>query len=135
MVEIGSNFILVNGHGVRVPIPDGYDTSDWAARIAEAMLYRNLTWVHVGGYPFYSYWLEGENKSREWGIEGFQQLMKHIGKGNITCKAPARAETVKVSMDTSSMFVGLPREEAFRKIVAHICGKSTYSFAENANTR
>lgn len=85
MVELSVECVVVNAHGAVVPVPSGYTKEAWIDKIAEAMLYRNLTWVHVGGYPFFYYWHEQESSVEVWGEKGFQQLMKHIEKPNITC--------------------------------------------------
>jgi len=87
IVETGSDIIIVNGHGETVPVPVGYTRDAWVDKIAEAMLTRNVTWVHTGGYPFnYSYMQEGGEQG--WGEEGFQRLMSHVGKGTATCNHP-----------------------------------------------
>ena len=87
VVETSSRAIIVNAHGETVLVPSGYAKEDWADKIAEAMAYRNVTWVHTAGYPFYHYHQE-ESGEGEWGEEGFQRLMSHIGKNNVTCRPP-----------------------------------------------
>jgi len=84
IVEDGTECVVVNIHGEIVPIPWSYSKEAWTDKIAEAMLYRNVTWVHVGGYPFYYAWYQGATSNETWGKLGFQQLMKHVGKGNVT---------------------------------------------------
>ena len=96
IVEAGSGIIVVNGHGETVPIPSGYTRDAWVDKIAEAMLNRNVTWVHTGWYPFnYSYMQEGGEQG--WGEEGFQRLMGHVGKGAVTCNHPHPAEMADIS--------------------------------------
>jgi len=84
VVETCSNSIIVNAHGETVPVPTGYTKEEWVDRIAEAMTYRNVTWVHTAGYPFYYYHDQAIGEG-EWKEEGFQRLMSHIGKNNVTC--------------------------------------------------
>jgi hypothetical protein len=87
IVETGSDIIIVNGHGETVPVPADYTRNAWVDEIAEAMLNRNVTWVHTGGYPFnYSYMQESGEQG--WGEEGFQRLMSHVGKSAVTCYHP-----------------------------------------------
>jgi len=98
LVESGSNIIIVNAHGETVPVPLGYTKEGWVDEIAEAMLQRNVTWVHTAGYPFYYYYLQGVGNGT-WGEAGFQRLMSHIDLGNVTCH-PKYAETDKIPMNT-----------------------------------
>jgi hypothetical protein len=76
--------VVVNAHGAVVPIPEGYSKEAWVDKIAEAMLYRNVTWVHVGGYPFYYFQRQGSTMET-WGDDGLKKLMANIGKPNVTC--------------------------------------------------
>ncbi len=87
IVETGSDIIIVNGHGETIPIPSGYTRDAWVDRIAEAMTCRNVTWVHTGGYPF-NYSCLQEGGEQDWGEEGFQRLMSHVGKGAVNCYHP-----------------------------------------------
>jgi len=98
VVKTCSGAILVNAHGEVLPVPRGYTKEEWVDKIAEAMLYRNVTWVHTAGYPLYYYYLEGDGEY-EWGEEGFKTLMSHIGKGNATCWPPG-SETEQVLLNT-----------------------------------
>jgi hypothetical protein len=93
------NAIITNAHGETLPVPSGYTWGEWVDEIAEAMLFDNLTWVHTAGYPFHYAWHQdfGEVFLNE---TGFQQLMKHIGKPNITCwPKNSEDELVHESMD------------------------------------
>ncbi len=96
IVESAGESIVINVHGETLPVPAGYTGEAWVGRIAEAMLYRNLTWVHVGGYPFY-YYQQEDSGLEEWGELGFQQLMKHIGRANVTCESPSPSEKAYLS--------------------------------------
>ena len=91
LVETSLESIVVNVHGEILPIPAGYSEEMWIDTIAEAMFHRNLTWVHVGGYPFYYYWHENTS-FREGREQGFQKLMGTIGRDNVTCDSPAPDE-------------------------------------------
>jgi len=85
VAETGSNVIIINAHGEVLPVPSGYTKETWTDKIAEAMLTRNITWVHIAGYPLYNYQYQNGTQG-EWKEKGFQRLMSHIGKSNITCK-------------------------------------------------
>ena len=87
VIESESNAIVVNTYDEFLPVPDGYLKEAWADRIADFMLNRWGTWVHVGGYPFYRVWFQNGTQSI-WGEAGFQELMAHIGKGNAICYPP-----------------------------------------------
>jgi hypothetical protein len=84
VVESSRECVVVNAHGAVVPIPEGYSKEAWVDKIAEAMLYRNVTWVHVGGYPFYYFQRQGSTMET-WGDDGLKKLMANIGKPNVTC--------------------------------------------------
>lgn len=103
LVEFGSNIILVNAHGETLPIPADYAKEEWLDEIAYAMLYRNVTWVHVAGYPFYHYFHQ-ESGEGAWDEEGFKLLMAHIGKNNATCWPPdyPGAKTDLIRLDPSA---------------------------------
>lgn len=87
LVEWGGNAVVVNTHDEYLPVPSGYTRDEWVDRIADFMLNRWGTWVHTGGYPLYRVWYEN-GTTEDWGIAGFQRLMYHAGKENITCYAP-----------------------------------------------
>ncbi len=87
LIETGNNTSVVNAHDEFLPVPEGYSKEEWADRIADFMFNRWGTWAHAGGYPLWRVWYEnGTNEI--WGELGFQQLMKHVGKGNVTCYPP-----------------------------------------------
>lgn len=75
--------IVVNTHGEYLPIPHLYTKEQWVDEIAEAMLNRRLTWVHVAGYTFYKVYYAQTQTSEDWGEQGFKHFMNHINKGNI----------------------------------------------------
>lgn len=102
IVETCSKAIIVNAHGESVPVPLGYTKEEWVDKIAEAMAYRNVTWVHTAGYPFYYYYHQ-ESGAGEWGEGGFKQLMVHMGKDNITCHCPDY-ETRQIGLDLDAVF-------------------------------
>jgi len=83
VVEHSVETIIVNAHGAVLPVPNGYTKEAWTDKIAEAMLLRNVTWVHVGGYPLYYAWRQGASTAEHWGKTAFQRLMQHINKGNV----------------------------------------------------
>ena len=103
LVEFGNGVIIVNAHGEVVPTPSGYATEEWIDKIAYAMAHRNVTWVHMAGYPF-CYYDHQELGEGTWGEEGFKQLTSHIGKNNVTCWAPGPpgSEMDKVDMNPTS---------------------------------
>jgi hypothetical protein len=84
LIEEGSNAIVVNAHGMTVPVPAGYSREQWVDRIASAICDRNMTWVHVGWYPFYYTQQEG-GVEELWGPDGFRALMANIGKSDVDC--------------------------------------------------
>ena len=102
VVETGSNIIIANAHGETLPVPAGYTRDGWVDKIADAMAYRNVTWVHTGGYPFF-YVHEQDGGMSEWREKGFQALMGHIGKSNVTC-FPEGSETLKVLMNEAAEY-------------------------------
>jgi hypothetical protein len=88
LVEFGVDVIIVNAHGEYLPVPADYSREEWVGKIANAMLNRQVTWVHTGGYPFYR--VQYQNGEIEtWGEKGFQELMRYIGKSNVNCKSPS----------------------------------------------
>ena len=102
IVENESNVIIVNVHGETVPVPAGYTGNAWVDRIAEAMLTRNVTWVHTAGYPFFYSYLQ-ESGEALWGEDGFKQLMGHIGLENVTCW-PVGYEEDLIHMNTDAQY-------------------------------
>lgn len=84
LVEQRSNAIIVNAHGEILPIPEGYTKEDWVAKLASAMQNRNITWVHVAGYPFYSCWFQ-ETGEEMWGEAGFKNLTSFMDKPDVRC--------------------------------------------------
>lgn len=96
LIETAQGSIIVNVHGETLPIPEGYTEEVWIETIAQAMLHQNLTWVHVGGYPFYYYWYESSGLI-EVGGQGFQELMGYISKGNVTCDSPSPSKKDDIS--------------------------------------
>ena len=79
-----SGVIVVNTHGQYLPIPSSYENNKtgWVDQIADAMLKRRVTWVHVGGYPFSLIKYQGEGVET-WGEDGFKYLMTHINKSDV----------------------------------------------------
>ncbi|HVP26744.1 MAG TPA: hypothetical protein VMT26_03665 [Candidatus Bathyarchaeia archaeon] len=97
IVESEYDCVVVNAHGSVIPVPEGYSREEWVDKIAEAMQSRNLTWVHVGGYPFY--YCQKQNANLEtWGDKGLKQLMSHIGEPNLTCNTDNWAELTAVDL-------------------------------------
>lgn len=88
VVENVSNAIIVNVHGETFPVPSNYTKEQWMQQVCEAVAYRNNTWVHTGGYPFYYYQTE-RGETGEWGQDGFKQFCAFIGKENVTCGLPS----------------------------------------------
>jgi len=84
VLKQGNDTIIVNTHDQYLPVPSGYTREEWVDMIADFMLNRWGTWVHIGGYPFYSVWCENGTTS-EWGPAGYARMMSHIGKANATC--------------------------------------------------
>jgi hypothetical protein len=78
IVETESNLVVVNAHGDVLPVPSNCTQRTWVAKIAEAIAYRNLTWVHTGGYPFYYTQSQGGNESI-WGPDGFMSFVASAG--------------------------------------------------------
>jgi hypothetical protein len=93
IITYQTGVIVVNTHGQYLPVPSTYNNNKaaWVDKIAEAMLKRRLTWVHVGGCPFY--YVKYENGGTEtWGESGFKYLMSYINKGNASCQPPPDKE-------------------------------------------
>jgi len=93
--------IVLNTHGQILPVPSGYNRTEWVDEIAEAMLMRRLTWTHMAGYPFYYVWFEGNTEKSEWGMDGFKTLMGHIGLGNVELWPPQSGLKVTVTGQAS----------------------------------
>jgi len=85
LVEYANNVIIMNAHGEILPVPNTHGREEWIDRIADAMLNRNVTWVHMAGYPFRYCWHK-KTGEEAWGEEGFKQLMTNMGKSNVTCE-------------------------------------------------
>lgn len=88
LVEYADSVIILNSHGEIVPVPSGFSNDEWAGRIADALLHRNVTWIHTAGYPFYYYWPQEQAMKEVWGEQGFKHFMGYIGKSNVTCGPP-----------------------------------------------
>lgn len=101
LMESGSGFVIVNAHGETVPVPAMYSAGSWVDVIAEAMLHRNVTWVHMAGYPFSRYAREGQS-IEPWGEDGFKRLMSHIGRPNATAWPTHNSENEKVLITTDA---------------------------------
>lgn len=84
VIEQGNSTIVVNTHDQYFPIPSGYTREEWVDKLSDFMLNRWGTWVHIGGYPFYSVWYENGTTS-EWGAAGYARLLSHITEANVTC--------------------------------------------------
>ena len=101
VVETSSNAIIVNAHGEIIPVPADYTKETWVDKIADAMANRNVTWMHTAGYPFY-YYHHQESGEGEWKEEGFQRVMSHIGKNNVTCYPHGLSENEKIRINTAT---------------------------------
>jgi len=88
LVEYAHDVMILNAHGEILPVPLGYDADGWVDMMADAMHYRNVTWIHVAGYPLRYYWMQSEGRQVAWEEEGFKRLMRHIGIENATCWPP-----------------------------------------------
>ena len=87
LVEFGSDVVVINAHGEYLPVPRGYSKEEWVGKIADAMLNRQMTWIHLGGYPFY-YVQHQKGDIETWEDKGFQELTSYIGKGDVNCLSP-----------------------------------------------
>lgn len=83
VIESAENAIVVNTHGEILPVPSGYSKEGWADEVAEAMLERQMIWVHIAGYPFFYVWHQGQSSKQTWGEGGLQEVTWHINKPNI----------------------------------------------------
>jgi hypothetical protein len=102
LVETGNDTMIVNTHDEYLPVPEGYTKEEWTDKIADFMLTRWGTWVHVGGYPFYR--VQYQNGTTEtWGENGFKQLMKNIGKTDVNCESPPVPENERVDIDQGAV--------------------------------
>lgn len=103
VIESAENVIVVNTHGEVLPVPSGYlNKEDWADKIAEAMLNRQMTWVHIAGYPFYYVWLQEQSVMETWGEGGLQGVMAHINKPNVTIPLLSGSEPDYLTFEASS---------------------------------
>ncbi len=96
LVEFSSDVIVINAHGAYLPVPRGYSKDDWVGKIAYAMLNRQVTWVHLSGYPFYYVQHQGGDVEK-WGEDGFQELMTYIGRGDVDCHIPVQDLSFAIS--------------------------------------
>jgi hypothetical protein len=101
LVEYAHDVVILNAHGEILPVPSGYDADGWVDMIADAMHYRNVTWIHVAGYPLRYYWMQDEGRQAAWEEEGFKRLMRHIGIENATCWPPQGEQHEVVGIDVS----------------------------------
>lgn len=102
-----SEVIVVNTHGQYLPVPSGYTKEQWVDKIADAMLNRRLTWVHVGGYTFFRVWYQQTGTGEEWGEQGFKQLMNHINKGDVDLSPYPYSEDERASTLLGDQQIGL----------------------------
>jgi hypothetical protein len=100
LMEYVRNAIIVNTHGEILPVPVGYSREDWVDVLADAMLNRNVTWVHVGGHPLRYCWLQSSGEEL-WGDEGFERMMSWIGKSNVTCSPPNDYKYAALDIDAN----------------------------------
>ena len=108
IIESCKEVIVLNCHGEILPIPSGYSETAWVDKIAEAMLHRGVSWVHIAGYPFYRVWHQGASSSQEWpsgGPFGFKNLTSHINMPNVECW-PSGPETELVNLNPSADQLG-----------------------------
>jgi len=99
LVEYAHDVMVLNAHGEILPVPSGYDADGWVDMMADAMHYRNVTWIHVAGYPLRYYWMQGERCQVAWEEEGFKRLMSRIGIENATCWPPKGEQHEVVRID------------------------------------
>lgn len=100
IIESFEEVIVLNTHGEILPIPSGYTETAWVDKIADAMLCRRVSWVHIAGYPFYRIWHQGATNSQEWppnGSFGFKNLTSHVNMPNVECW-PSGSENELVSL-------------------------------------
>jgi hypothetical protein len=102
-----SEVIVVNTHGQYLPVPSSYNKGQWVDKIADAMLNRRLTWVHVGGYTFFRVWYQQTGTGEEWGEQGFKQLMNHINKGDVDLSPYPYSEDERASTLLGDQQIGL----------------------------
>lgn len=105
LIELDNDVIVVNTHDEYLPVPSGYTKEGWVDKVADLMLNRWGTWVHAGGYPLYRAWYQN-GTSEEWGEEGFQRLMAHIGIGDLTCYLPAGWKSEQLATFEGEYLVG-----------------------------
>jgi hypothetical protein len=100
IIEYYSGIIVVNTHGQYLPVPSDQNRENWTDTIADAMLHRRLTWVHVGNYTFYRVWYQSSGDGGEWTETvggrvvgaGFRRLVSHINKPNANLWPPSGSE-------------------------------------------
>jgi hypothetical protein len=89
---------IVNTHGEYLPVPSGYTKEQWVDKIAYAMAFNRLIWVHISGYTFYYVWYQDTGDGGSWitnGIgAGFNKTMSSIGLVNIDLWPPSGQDTV-----------------------------------------
>src|SRR5260370_12280843 len=78
LILTGNNFIIVNSHADYLPVPAGYNQTQWFNMVLDAISNRYATWVHVEGLPFHNAWVEGVGPSLL-GAEPFHQLASLAG--------------------------------------------------------
>ena len=102
-----SEVIVVNTHGQYLPVPSSYNKEQWVDKIAEAVLNRRLTWVHVGGYTFSKVWYQQTGTGEDWGEEGFKYFMNYINKGNVNLSPSPYSENENATMLLGDQQIGL----------------------------
>lgn len=103
-----SGVIVVNTHGQYLPIPSSYENNKtgWVDQIADAMLYRRVTWVQVGGYPFSLIKYQGGGVET-WDDDGFKHLMAHINKDDVNLSSSPYSEYDNATMLLGDQQIGL----------------------------
>jgi hypothetical protein len=80
-----TGIIVVNAHGEVLPCQPGCNWDTWVRVIRQHVQRKALTWVQVGGYPFY-YYSKGSHAKTEVGPQGFQLFLEMIlGPNSIDC--------------------------------------------------
>jgi len=104
VIESYKEVMVLNTHGEILPIPSGYTEIQLVDKIADAMLHRRVSWVHIAGYPFYRVWHQGAGSSQEWpsgGPFGFKNLTSHINMPNVDCW-PSGSSTEPVRLNPTA---------------------------------
>jgi len=115
-----SGVVVVNTHGEYLPVPSGYTREQWVDKIAQAMLNRRLTWVHVGGYTFFRVWYEQTGTWEEWGAAGFQYFMNYINKGSVDLwPSPYSENDITTSLLSGSNQIGINWEDGYGRLVGN----------------